>query len=269
MTRAEAVRYIARRLEPVSDSAREEARIIVRNICGTDTGGIFLDQSELGADDIARLEGIVERRLKREPLQYVLGEWGFMGFEFTVGPAALIPRQDTETLCEEAVRLIRERGYRSLLDICTGTGCIAISIQKLTGIKTEASDISEECVRLAKENANKNGALLTVRKADLFEGAGTYDIVTANPPYVSDADMEDLQEEVKYEPALALAGGSDGLDVYRRIAKEAGGHIAPGGVLLLEVGMGEAEAVAALFPERGTAVIKDLNGVERVVRIDF
>ena len=136
-------------------------------------------------------------------------------------------------------------------------------------IRTEASDISPACVRLARENVLKNGAEVTVREADLFFGASRYDIVTANPPYINDEDMAHLPEEVKREPALALAGGRDGLDLYRRIAADAAEHILPGGALVMEVGMGEADAVRALFPGRETRTVKDLNGIERVVSIGF
>ena len=270
MTLREALSHTARRLAAVSpEEAETEARLILAHLTGKEPSALRLFDRELDGKSLEKLEEMVKRRLSREPLQYVLGEWYFMGLPFFVSPAALIPRQDTETLCEEALRLISERGYKSLLDICTGTGCIAVSLAKLGGAQTEASDISPECAALARRNAERNGVEVTIRTADLFAGAGEYDLITANPPYITDADMDRLQEEVRFEPRLALAGGADGLDIYRRIAKEAGAHIRSGGALLLEAGLGEAEAVAALFPEREAAVINDLNGVERVVRIDF
>lgn len=269
MTVREALEKTRARLEKITDESRAEAVFLLSGITGMSPSLLRLEERVLSCGEAAALEDAVNRRLGHEPLQYVLGEWYFMGLPFLVGPEALIPRQDTETLCEEAARLIRERGYKTLLDICTGTGCIAVSLAKLTGIKAEASDISPECALLAKSNAEKNGVRVSVRTADLFDGAGKYDIITANPPYISDEDMERLQEEVRFEPRLALAGGQDGLDFYRRIAAEAERHINPGGALLLEVGMGEAEAVSRLFPEKKTTVIKDLNGVERVVKVCF
>ena len=253
----------------VTDEAGTEAEILLEHFTGMNRAEIIFLEKELGGEILAAVDAAVERRLLREPLQYILGTWYFMGLPFTVTPAALIPRQDTETLVEEAQRLIRQRGYKSLLDICTGTGCIAVSLAKLTGINAEASDISPECAALARENAERNGVGLAVRAADLFEGAREYDIVTANPPYVADADMETLQPEVRFEPRLALAGGKDGLELYRRIAKEAEPHINRGGALLLEVGYGEAEAVAALFAGQKTRIIKDLNGIERVVIVEY
>ncbi len=264
----EAIGYAEKRLSSVSDEPGTEARILVSELTGKTRAEIAFSDETLSESTAAALGEAIERRLAREPLQYVLGKWWFMGLEFAVGPEALIPRQDTETLAEEALRLIEERGYMTLLDICTGTGCIAVSLAKLSGIRAEASDVSPECALLAKKNAEKNGVFINVRTADLFEGAGVYDIVTANPPYISAEDMALLSPEVKREPALALSGGEDGLGLYRIIAKTAGEHIAPGGALLLEVGAGEAEAVAAMFPGREARIIKDLNGVERVVSID-
>ncbi|MBO4848854.1 MAG: peptide chain release factor N(5)-glutamine methyltransferase [Clostridia bacterium] len=255
-------------LSAVTDEAAREADLIFARFAGGKRPVLSPDE-EIGEEALAAAERAVERRLKREPLQYILGSWGFMGLDFAVGPEALIPRQDTETLCEEALRLIKERGYETLLDICTGTGCIAVSLAKLGGVRAEASDISPDCVRLARQNAERNGVHLTVREADLFRGAGVYDVVTANPPYITDEDMASLQPEVAFEPALALAGGADGLDVCRRIAREADAHIRRGGALLMEVGAGEARAAAALFPGRTARIIKDLNGVERVVVVEF
>ena len=274
MTAREALAMIKERLSSVSDEAAAEARLIVSAATGLPAGLLRLEERALTPEEEGFIVSAVERRLRREPLQYVLGEWSFMGLDFFVSPAALIPRQDTETLCEEALRLIAERKYRSMLDICTGTGCIATAVKRLAAekgreISVEASDISPDAVALAKKNAEKNGVGVDFRCADLFGGAGKYDLITANPPYIPDEDMEKLAPELAFEPRLALCGGEDGLDLYRRIAAEAEEHILPGGALLLEVGAGEAEAVVSLFPERETAVTEDLNGVRRVVRIDF
>lgn len=268
MTVREAVFALEKGLSAVTDEARAEARLAAAHYLGLDRLGFSELDREAGEELAAALGAVLERRLAREPLAYVLGEAWFMGLRFSVGPQALIPRQDTETLCEEALRLIRGRGYRSLLDVCTGTGCIAVSLAKLSGIKAEASDISPACLELARKNAADNGVSVAVRQADLFEGAGKYDIITANPPYISDADMLSLQEEVKKEPELALRGGADGLDIYRRIAEEYRGRLDPGGVLLLEVGAGEARAVSELFGSANVRILKDLNGVERVVAVD-
>ena len=269
MTSREAYLKTRARLAGVTSEAAFEARLIIAAVTGGEPARAALSERELSEKDLELIEKMTERRLRREPLQYILGEWSFMGLDFFVTPAALIPRQDTELICETALRLIREKGYGSALDICTGTGCIAIAIKKLAGreIAVEAADISAEALELARRNAEKNEAEIFFRQADLFEGAGEYDLITANPPYVSSADMQALQPELAFEPRLALYGGEDGLDIYRRIAKEYGPHLKSGGALLMEVGAGEAEAVSALFEGARTRIIKDLNGIERVVEI--
>ena len=265
MKLSEARLITARRLAAVSEEAGFEALLMLSHVTGLELSALRTAEAEISPESAEKLEEMTERRLSREPLQYLLGEWYFMGLPFFVGPEALIPRQDTETLCEEAAGLIAERGYETLLDICTGTGCVAVSLAKLTGINTEASDISPACVRLALRNAERNGADIKARTADLFEGAARYDIITANPPYISDEDMMGLAPELAFEPRLALSGGADGLDVYRRIAEEAARHLNPGGALVMEVGQGEAGAVADMFPGKEVRIVRDLNGVERVV----
>lgn len=264
----EAYSALRRRLARITDEAAPEAALLFSRFMGVRSPALTPD-AEADEARLAELFSALERREKGEPIQYVLGSWGFMGLEFTVSPEALIPRQDTETLCEEALRLISERGYKTLLDICTGTGCIAVSLASISGIRTEASDVSPACAALARRNAERNGVDMTVRTADLFEGAGRYDIVTANPPYIPDAELDSLQREVAFEPRLALAGGPDGLALYRRIAAEAEAHVTPGGALLMEVGLGEARSVAALFPKNTVRILPDLNGIERVVEVFF
>lgn len=269
MTVREAVDLIVSELEGRVEEAGLEARLMAAKLMGKEKLGFTELEAELPEGGLSALFSMAERRKTGEPLQYILGEWYFMGLPFIVSPAALIPRQDTETLCEEALDLIRLRGYRKMLDICTGTGCIAVSLAKLSGIEAEAADISSECAALAERNAKRNGVRIFARMADLFNGAGKFDLITANPPYITDEDMENLQREVSFEPRLALAGGPDGLTLYRRIAREAAAHMNEGGALLMEVGYGEAEKVRALFPENVGEIIPDLNGIPRVVRIDF
>ena len=187
---------------------------------------------------------MLARRLAGEPLQYILGEWELMGLPFRVDARALIPRQDTETLVEAALGLIKERGYRTVLDLCCGTGCIGISLAALSGAAVTLADISADALALARENAEKNGVCARVTETNLFSNIKrSFDLIACNPPYLSDADMAALQREVRFEPALALYGGADGLDFYRRIRTEYAAHLNPGGALLLEVGFGQAAAV--------------------------
>ncbi len=216
----------------------------------------------------AELQRLLARRLSGEPLQYILGEWSFMGLDFYVNPYALIPRQDTETLVEKALELAEKLELRTALDVCTGTGCIAVSLKKLGRFtRVAASDISYECMALAGENARRSGVDIELYVRDLLEGHGSYDLITANPPYIADAELPLLQEEVRHEPRLALSGGADGLDFYRRIAQSYKEHLSPGGVLLMEVGAGQAASVAELFAGCETELVRDINGIERVVTV--
>lgn len=156
---------------------------------------------------------MLARRLAGEPLQYILGEWELMGLPFRVDARALIPRQDTEMLVEAALGLIKERGYRTVLDLCCGTGCIGISLAALSGAAVTLADISADALALARENAEKNGVCARMTETNLFSNIKrSFDLIACNPPYLSDADMAALQREVRFEPALALYGGADGLD---------------------------------------------------------
>ena len=262
----------AQRLLPVCGSdAAFEARQLVGHVCGMRLDMSCFDRIFPGK--YSELNALIERRLSGEPLQYILGEWDFMGLSFTVSPVCLIPRQDTETLVEQALMLIRQQGYSSCLDICTGSGCIAVSIAKLGGIAVTACDISPECVGLALQNAERNGVELTALTADLFTPAQggvlpRFDIITANPPYIPTGELDRLQAEVRHEPRLALDGGADGLNLYRRIARDCRGHLYPNGTALVEVGCGQAAAVQELFRSEGfghTSVMRDLCGKECVV----
>lgn len=272
MTVKEAISRLTAELFCASDSPRFEAEQLAafalgkRRLTPADAYAPFPGKyAENGLPET--LEALLKRRLSGEPLQYIIGEWSFMGLDVFVGPEALIPRQDTETLAERALELIRENGYETALDICTGTGCIAIALKVLGGLKSvTASDVSPECCALAAKNAERNGAELEIKTCDLFSGLGKYEVITANPPYIPTGELDALQREVRFEPALALDGGADGLDFYRRIAAEYHEHIAPGGTLLLEVGAGQARSVAALFG-RPTEIIKDICGIERVVEV--
>ena len=225
-------------------------------------------QSDIFPGEYEKMLGeMLARRLAGEPLQYILGEWELMGLPFRVDARALIPRQDTETLVEAALGLIKERGYRTVLDLCCGTGCIGINLAALSGAAVTLADISVDALALARENAEKNGVCARVMETDLFSNiTGSFDLIACNPPYLSDADMAALQREVRFEPALALYGGEDGLDFYRRIRTEYAAHLNQRGALLLEVGFGQAAAVCALFGENAY-VLRDLCGVERVVAV--
>ena len=257
-----ALEYADRLLSPVTEEHEAEARIIISDLTGLPIGRINIEAPPLSTALRERIEGIVKRRTQGEPLQYILGKWEFMGLPFYTRPCALIPRQDTETLCEEALAI----GGRTLLDLCCGTGCIGVSLAKLGGFEVTFGDISRDCIDLARENAALNGVAGSFVLTDMFGNiSGSYDMICVNPPYIPTSDLALLQAEVKREPALALDGGADGLDFYRRISRDYAAHLNPGGALLMEVGAGQAEDVAAMFPNARR--IEDICGIERVVTV--
>ena len=220
-----------------------------------------------------QLVRIADERLTGRPLWYIIGDTDFCGYKIKVDERVLIPRPETEDLVMLAVSMAKEG--QSILDLCTGSGAIAIATakeleKKNIRVQITASDISEGALALAKENAQWNGADVTFVQSDLFENLdGEYDLVISNPPYIPTATVQTLQREVRdFEPHLALDGGEDGLDIYRRIAQQAQKHIRAGGSLLMEVGEGEAMDVAKLFPQK-SMIAKDFNGVDRYVKITF
>lgn len=241
-----------------------------------------IPKSAVGAEErilkLARCKEIlkvVDERLTGRPLWYIIGDTDFYGYTIRVDERVLIPRRETEELAQMVAAAAND-GDR-ILDLCTGSGAIAITVKKETEkykrqVSVTASDISKDALALAKENAAQNEAEITFVESDLFSKIrGRYEIIVTNPPYIPSKDIDSLQREVKdFEPRLALDGGEDGLDFYRRIAEEAGRYIARGGMLIAEVGLGEAEQVIKLFKYCDYAMIlKDMQGVERFVKIVF
>ena len=218
-----------------------------------------------------RWEERLKKRCERMPLAYVLGKTEFMGLPFLVEPGVLVPRQDTETLAEWVLR--EERAGLSLLDMCAGSGCIGLSLEKLGGFAVTLCDLSPQ----AREMCRRNRAALALKAAvcggDLFAGlprGARYDVIVSNPPYIAGGVIASLQPEVRdYEPVMALDGGEDGLHFYRRLAREAPGYLRPGGRLYLEIGYDQGRSVPALFRAAGFTGIevrRDLAGKDRVVR---
>ena len=231
----------------------------------------FEGDRAVSPDQLERLDAMLSRRAGGEPVQYILERADFMGLQFYVDRRVLIPRQDTETLVEHAlIALSRQRGA-AVLDLCTGSGCVGLSLKSLAPTaEVTLADISRDALEVARINANRLGVDVDIRHGDLFRAVGRrrYDLIVSNPPYIPRIDLTDLQREVRYEPLLALDGGHDGLDFYRRIVKDAPAHLEPGGSVYLEVGIGEAEHVLQLLQSHldcaDSGVIQDLNGIDRV-----
>lgn len=212
----------------------------------------------------------LEQRGTHVPLQYITGEQEFMGIPFFVNNKVLIPRQDTEILVEEVMKAARP-GMK-LLDMCTGSGCIVISLVKLVpGMEAVASDLSGEALETAGENARRQEAEITFVQGNLFESVkGQFDIIVSNPPYIPSAGIEELMEEVRlFEPRTALDGREDGLYFYRKITEESPGYMKEGGWLMFEIGCSQGQEVSELMKNAGfshVSVCKDLAGLDRVVK---
>lgn len=216
---------------------------------------------------------LTRQRCGRMPLQYLTGEQEFMGLPFCVNEHVLIPRQDTEVLVEEAIRVIqKEMPEAAVLDLCTGSGCIGISIQSFcSNTQVTAADISEDALKVAQKNAKENQVPVKFVHSDLFkEISGSYDMIVSNPPYIPSKVIETLMPEVRdHEPIKALDGKEDGLYFYLQGYRESVAYLKPGGYLLYEIGHDQGEAVSSYMRENGfdeIEVIRDLAGLDRVVR---
>lgn len=213
---------------------------------------------------------IAERRSRGEPLQYLLGEWEFYGMKMLVGEGVLIPRQDTECLVDTVTALCRGRGALRIADLCTGSGCIALALKKqLPEAAVMGLDRSEKALFYAEKNRALHGLDVDLYLGDAEEPVfSDLDVLVSNPPYLTAEDMEHLQREVTFEPAMALFGGEDGLSFYRLIARRWKGALRPGGLIAFEGGMGQAGDISRILEENGYTdinTVQDLNGIDRVV----
>ena len=262
------------------DNVRFEARLLLGRASGlTIEQMVSCGHDEASPAVVAELRALTARRVRREPMAYILGEREFWGLPFKVSPAVLVPRPDSETVIEAAIGLLPDRAKPlRILDLGLGSGCLLLTLlyefPKASGV---GIDVSPEALAIARQNA---AALGVAPRATLLAGdwrrpdwtrdlGGPFDLVVSNPPYIEAGDMGGLMPEVaRFEPPLALDGGMDGLVAYRAIAASLGGLLAPGGTVLFEVGAGQATAVAELLDVAGLTPgppWKDLGGVARVV----
>ncbi len=250
--------------------AKLDARLLLEFICNTNRNDLLVHpEREITAEQEIKYFQCIERRATCEPLQYITGEQEFMGLTFLTDPSTLIPRQDTETLVEEV--LLHLHDGMEILDVCTGSGCILLSLLKYSNDCIGVGcDLNPDAVLLAQKNAEMLGLDATFVQSDLFEHIeGKYDMIVSNPPYVETAVIETLDMVVKgYEPHTALDGGADGLDFYRRLVTQAKPFLRKEGMLFFEIGYNQAESVSRLLAEAGyieVTVKKDLAGLDRVV----
>lgn len=274
---AEGVKVLA---EAGIEEATLDARYLLFEVFHTDMTHFLLDRGRVISEDDQVLDQVkqyrlmIEKRSQRIPLQHITGSREFMGLEFYVNEHVLIPRQDTETLVELILKDYKGR-KPVILDMCTGSGCIAISLSKIGGFDgVTAVDLSKEALKVAKRNADVllGPGRITLIESDLFqaiEPKSRFDIIVSNPPYIPTEIIKELQPEVRnFEPMLALDGREDGLFFYRQLVSEGRRFLNPGGSIYFEIGYDQAESVSALLEDAGFAeirVVKDAAGLDRVV----
>ena len=273
MTIKEAYEYGQEQLKKVQiEDADLDAWYLLEHVTGITRAKYFMDMNRmLSEKEEVKYRECVAIRAKHIPLQHITGVQEFMGLEFCVNEYVLVPRQDTEVLVESVLAVLKP-GIR-VLDMCTGSGCILISLLKLCGfadVSGVGADVSEEALKVARKNAENLDVDATFLPSDLFSNVTEqYDLIVSNPPYIRTAVIEELKEEVKlHDPFIALDGKEDGLYFYRRIVEESTNHLKKGGKLYFEIGHDQGEDVSSLMKEAGfvdVTVKKDLAGLDRVV----
>jgi release factor glutamine methyltransferase len=255
-----------------------EAELVLTEVLMCDRASLYLDRHRrIPPEACRRLSGILKRRCAGESLYYILGKAEFMGLEFRVTADCLVPRPETELLVETIVSAAASSARPApphILDIGTGSGCIAITLARsLPQAAVTATDISSAALHVARDNARRLGVQERINFvcADLFpaESAAPYDYIVSNPPYIRRDDIDGLSSEVRSEPRIALDGGPDGLDLYRAIISRAHEYLASGGTLAMEVGFDQAEVVARMLADskkyKVKQVIRDYNSIQRIV----
>ena len=274
------------------EAAEKEAEMLVRHSFGLNTVEIYRDNPELSEEQIKTLESMLSRRLKHEPIQYILGHEEFLGMKILVRHGVLIPRTETELMAEQAIKAVTSYKLQvtsknkdsslSILDLCTGSGCLALALaREFPDFKVYGTDISEIAIKYAEENARLNCINnVTFLRGNLFEPIEklptsylpfpTFDLIISNPPYIRTDDIKNLQPEIKeWEPVSALNGGVDGLDFYRVLIPSAGRFLKDNGIIMLELGFGQSSDVAGILELSGYTqieIIKDYAGTERIIK---
>jgi release factor glutamine methyltransferase len=273
------------------ENPERDAELLLSHCLGIERVILYRDDPDIPDEMNAQIDVLLKRRTGREPLQYILGYTEFYGLKIKVGPSVLIPRPETELLAEEAITAIANCKLQvasedkesssilhppsfCILDLCTGSGCIALALAKaFPDAQVYGTDMSADALGYAGENAELNNIEnITFLKGDLFEPVKDmqFDMIVSNPPYIRKDDMKLLQPEIRdWEPVAALDGGEDGLDYYRKIISGAGDHLKENGFLMLEIGMGQSEPIREMaMKERfaGINILKDYAGIERIVK---
>lgn len=259
-----------------SDTPRLDAEILLAHSRGCPRIQLYVQyDEELGDEERLKMRELVKRRAAHEPVAYLVGRREFFGLDFEVGRGVLIPRPDTETLVVQTLELAKPMEAPRVLDLCTGSGCIAVSVAKnCPRARLTAVEINSAVADFARRNIAKHGLgdRVELLEGDLFQPVAgrEFDIIVSNPPYVPDGEIATLDPDVRlHEPELALRGGADGLDIVRRIVADSAKFLTATGALLLEISSEQAESVVKLFEEHGgfepARIAKDLAGHSRVV----
>lgn len=258
------------------DTADFDAMCIFQDMLG-EKNPLFLPLEEVPEDKAERIMELTRRRSERYPLQYLLGQWEFFGYQFFVGEGVLIPRPDTELLVENVIEICRREKLTAprIADLCSGSGCIATALKKeLPTAEVYAYELSEQAMVYLKKNAEYNGADIHIISRDVMLDSdedipeGGFDIIVSNPPYLTGQEMSELQQEVRHEPTLALFGGNDGLDAYKAITHIWKRHIRKNGWLCYEYGDGQHEYVKNILQQNkftNITLSRDLGGIYRAV----
>lgn len=266
-----------RRLEAAgADAPQFACRCLLEHVFRRPAASLLCSDDVPGDGARAAFFEALEKYAGGYPLQYIVGDWEFLSLPVRVEEGVLIPRPDTETLALTAIAFLESAGADArFLELGSGSGCVCVALAKRTGRAGVAVDVSEKAVRLTRENARRNGVdgVLDVRRADLFDfyaelPDGSFALIVSNPPYLSDAEMADMDPSIRREPREALAGGADGLDFYRFIAAEYADKLRPGGRMCFEIGYRQAAAVSDILRQNGYEDIRtaaDLGGNDRVV----
>ena len=256
------------------NEANIEVKLLIEHFAGYGIADIILGK-KLDEDKLKLVEQKARLRAKtRQPIQYIIGQADFMGEKFIVNPFVLIPRDETELLVRKSVEIIKNNGFKNILDMCTGSGCIACMIAKMTSATVIGADISFEALETAFKNMEKMGLFnrALFRKTDLFSKIREdekFDMIVSNPPYIPEKMKKDIQKEVTFEPDIALYTKDDkGLEFYQKIIKESPKFLNKGGYLLFELGINESRDVANLMKDAGFGeiqILKDLSNIDRVI----
>ena len=250
---------------------KHEAYVLIEHITGFNKSYLMCHDIDIEDNTVKEIINLAEQRRKGIPLQYLTNEQYFYGYRFFVDENVLIPRADTEILVEKCIELVKGKSKLRILDMCTGSGCIAVTLKKeLPFAEVYAADLSPNALNVAKRNAKENNAEINFILSDLFSNIhdNNFDVIISNPPYIESEEIENLAIDVKNEPVMALDGGKDGLDFYRKIAKNSYKFLNETGKILFEIGYNQANQVSDILREnnyKNIFVYKDYGGNDRVV----